>query len=84
MVLIDAALGIKLIYILGFTNVIGLILVLASCRCIPMNLSSIFKDLMKSKTYLKFYNYHCYYWLFFILSVVLHALVAIIAFGFPF
>jgi hypothetical protein len=83
MVSIDPALGIKVIYTLGLTNVIGLLLVLSTCRCIPM-IGELTAGLMKSKTYLRFYGYHCYYWLFFISSVLLHAVFAILVFGFPF
>ena len=71
----------KAAYLLGYANILGLILVLFSCRCImgtkPQTLS-------KSKFYMKFYSYHCYYWWFFIVSVALHALLAITAFGNPF
>jgi len=36
------------------------------------------------RIYMKFYNWHCYYWWFFIVSVALHALIAVTAFGNPF
>lgn len=72
---------IKIVYLLGWTNIIGLLLVLLSCRCImsmkPEKLSS-------SKFYVKFYKYHCYYWWFFIISVAVHAVFAITALGNPF
>ncbi len=70
----------KFVYILGWLNIIGLILVLFSCRCALGKLVS----LSKSKLYMKFYRYHCYYWYFFIISVVIHAIFAITAFGNPF
>jgi len=71
----------KLTYVLGWTNIIGLFLVLLSCRCI-IKIKP--KTLSKSKLYLKFYKYHCYYWMFFMISVILHAIIAITAFGNPF
>jgi hypothetical protein len=83
MALLDIALGVKMVYVLGVTNVIGLLLVLLSCRCIPM-IGSLTAGLTKSKFYQSFYKYHCYYWMFFIISVILHAIVALLSFGFPF
>jgi hypothetical protein len=74
-------LAVRAVYILGWLNILGLLLVLFSCRCI-MNLKP--ETLSKSKIYTKFYKYHCYYWWFFIISVALHAILAITAFGNPF
>ena len=77
---INPLLAVKLTYVLGWTNIIGLLLVLLSCRCVialPLKWR-------ESKAYLKFYNYHCYYWWLFIISVLLHAIIAIVAFGNPF
>lgn len=74
-------LAVKFVYILGWINIVGLVLVLLSCRCI-LGLKS--TSLSKSKLYMKFYKYHCYYWRFFIVSVAIHAVFAIIAFGNPF
>ncbi len=78
---IDPLLAAKIAYLLGWMNLIGLTLVLLSCRCI-MNIKP--EKLSKSKFYVKFYQYHCYYWWFFIISVLLHALLAITAYGIPF
>ena len=78
---INPELATKIVYVLGWTNIIGLVLVLFSCRCI-MNIKP--EKLSNSKLYVKFYNYHCYYWWFFIISVLLHAIFAITAFGNPF
>lgn len=78
---INPALAIKLVFILGITNIIGLALVLFSCRCI-MNIRP--EKLSKSKIYIAFYKYHCVYWWFFIISVMIHAVIAITAFGNPF
>ncbi len=65
-------------YILGWLNILGLILVLLSCRCIIGLKPTVFG---KSKFYMKFYSYHCYYWWFFIASVLAHAILAITTFG---
>lgn len=79
---INPIFAVKAVYVLGWTNIIGLFLVLFSCRCILG--SRLNQKLTQSKLYLKFYQYHCYYWLFFITSVVSHAIVAIIGLGNPF
>ena len=71
----------KATYLLGYANIIGLLLVLFSCRCI-IGINP--KALTKTKFYLAFYKYHSYYWWFFIISVALHAILAITAFGNPF
>lgn len=79
---IDPLVAAKAAYILGYANIIGLLLVLFSCRCILG--SKLNQKLTKSKFYMKLYNYHCYYWWFFIISVALHAALAVTAFGNPF
>ena len=79
--MVDPLTATKIIYVLGWTNVIGLLLVLLSCRCI-MNIKP--EKLSNSALYTRFYKYHCYYWWFFIVSVLSHAIFAIIAFGNPF
>jgi hypothetical protein len=77
---IDSQLAIKIVYLLGWTNIVGLVLVLLSCRCI---LGFKATTLSESKLYMKFYKYHCYYWWFFIASVMIHAIFAIIVLGNP-
>jgi hypothetical protein len=77
---IDPLVAAKATYILGWVNIIGLFLVLFSCRCaLGMKAS-----MSKSKAYMSFYKYHCYYWWVFIISVAAHAILAIIGFGNPF
>ncbi len=77
--MVDPVFYAKAAYLLGISNIIGLLLVLISCRCtLRIN------KLQESKLFMKLYQYHCYYWWFFIISVLLHALLAIIAFGNPF
>ena len=81
MALVDPALGAKLAYALGITNIIGIALVLLSCRC--MAGKRLFNFLWKFGWYKKFYNLHCYYWWLFIASVLLHAVLAIDTYGNP-
>jgi hypothetical protein len=82
MALIDPELGIKLVYVLGITNIIGLLLVLFSCRC--MGFPRLTRKLFNYSWYHKFYQKHCYYWWFFVISVLLHTIFAAIVFGWPF
>ena len=81
MMLIDLALAAKLSYILGITNLISMGLVFFSCRCLVG--SWFVKRMMKYDSYKKFYNGHCYYWWIFAISVILHAVLAITAYGNP-
>ena len=79
--ILDPLVAAKITYILGWANLLGLILVYLSCRCI---LGKWANTLSQSQIYMKFYKYHCYYWWFFIISVIAHAIVAIIGYGSPF
>ena len=72
----------KIAFILGFTNITSLVLVLFSCRC--MMGIKLFVYLMKYSWYKRFYTNHCYYWWVFIISVLLHTVFAFVAFGNPF
>ncbi len=82
MVLIDPVFGAKAAYVLGITNLLGLLLVFFSCRCLMG--SALAKRLWQHGWYRKFYSMHCYYWWLFFVSVALHAVLAIIAYGNPF
>jgi len=79
---IDPIIGQKLTYVLGITNILGLVLVYFSCRCLPG--TKFLGKLSRYKWYQKFYRYHCYYWWFFFISVFLHTIIALIIFGNPF
>jgi len=81
MPLIDPALGAKLVFLLGITNIISLLLVALSCRCVGG--ARLSKALWKFSWYKRFYNLHCWYWRFFIASVLLHAVLAVYVFGNP-
>ncbi len=82
MAAIESEIGVKLIYILGLSNIIGLLLVFFSCRCL-VGINFV-KKMWKYRWYQKFYNYHCYYWWFFFISVLMHTLIAFLVFGIPF
>ena len=71
----------RIIFSFSITNIVLGILVFLSCRCMPG-----FKfghSLMQNKTYLKFYKFHVYLWLFFLISVLIHAIFAINFLGIP-
>jgi hypothetical protein len=72
--------AIQILFIAGITNIIFLLLVLFSCRCILGRWSK----LGNNDRYLKFYKYHCYYWYGFIISVLIHTILAFYLFGWPF
>lgn len=78
MVLLDPALELRLIFIFGILNILGIALVLLSCRCLFARLIN-----PKSRIMMKFYSLHCHYWLLFIISVLVHALLAFDLLGVP-
>jgi len=78
--MINPSIGIKLVFILGIMNIIGLILILFSCRC-ALGINS--QKLSNSRFYMAVYKYHCIYWIFFIISVIAHATFAFMVFGNP-
>jgi hypothetical protein len=70
-----SATAMTIILAFSITNIVLGILVFFTCRCMPGFQFS--RGLMHNKTYLKFYKYHCYLWLFFLVSVMIHAVFAI-------
>jgi len=69
----------QVLFIAGITNIVFLLLVLASCRC--MDFSKITRVFTRNQ---KFFNMHCYYWYGFIISVLVHTVMAFYLFGWPF
>lgn len=69
---------IQALFILGITNIIFLILVLISCRCM-----GIWKLTKKIHLPDKLYRYHCLYWYGFMISVLAHTIIAFYLFGWP-
>jgi hypothetical protein len=70
-----------LIFILGIINLLSGTLILLTCRCIPG--LKIAGNPMKYATYRSLYKYHCYIWLVFWVSVMVHAVFAIGFLGIP-
>ena len=75
--------GPKIVFILGITNILSILLVFLSCRCL-IGIKFVNKMWQKYNWYKKFYSKHCYFWWIFIISVLLHAIFAFIIFGNPF
>jgi hypothetical protein len=71
----------RVIFILGILNLLTGALIFFSCRCLSG--SKLGNWLMKYKGYQRFYKYHCYIWRVFWPSVMIHAVLAIIIFGWP-
>jgi len=79
---IGIELGSKLTFLLAITNAIGLGLVASTCRCVMGKKLTAF--LWSRKWYRKYYNVHCYFWYFLLLSVSLHLVFGLLTFGIPF
>ena len=73
--------AIRIIYFLGFLNVITGLLIFFSCRCLPG--SRIGKNWMHHKFYQRFFKTHCYIWWVFWISVMIHATMVFIYIGPP-
>ena len=71
----------RLIVTLGIINLVTGLLIFFSCRCLPG--SKLGNRLMKHQGYQRFYKYHCYIWRVFWTSVMVHAALAVILFGWP-
>jgi len=74
--------ALELVFIFGITNIIFLLLVYFSCRC--MGGAKVTQKLFSKVWYQKFYSKHCYFWWGFFLSVILHTALAFYLFGIPF
>ncbi len=72
---IDPQIASKILLIAGITNVIFVVLVFFSCRCLVGK--NIYSRLIKYDWYKKFYTKHCYYWWAFFISVLVHTFLAL-------
>ncbi len=79
---LDPLLAARITFALGIANLVGLLLVFFSCRCLMG--TNLAQKLYQHNWYKKFYSNHCRYWWFFFLTVLLHTLFAFYAFGNPF
>jgi len=72
----------KLVYVLGWLNLLGIALVFFSCRCLTG--PKLFAWLVRLEWYKIFYRTHCWWWYLFFGSVAVHAVVALTLYGNPF
>ena len=75
--------AVRLIFILSIINLLSGVLVLFTCRCIPV-LRFTGGKLMQNPFYKAIYKYHCYIWWVFWVSVIVHAIFAIGVYRVPF
>jgi hypothetical protein len=68
----------KAIFILGYINIISVLLIFFSCRCLAG--PKITKKLWQYPWYQAFNRKHCYFWWIFFVSVILHTIIAWILF----
>ncbi|OGN99049.1 MAG: hypothetical protein A2Y58_00445 [Chloroflexi bacterium RBG_13_51_52] len=80
--MISALVATRILFVLGIVNVITGLLIFFSYRCLPG--SKLGKNLMKYRWYQKYFKLHCYIWWIFWLSVIVHAIFAIVYIGWPF
>ena len=71
----------RVIFILGIVNIVLSLMIVGSCRCIPG--SKLAGRLMNLPAYKNFFKYHCYLWWLFWPSVIVHAGLALVFFGWP-
>ena len=77
--MLDPQIAVRIIFFLGITNVVSGILIFFSCRCLPG--SRFGKGLMNHRYYQRFFKLHCYIWWVFWISVMVHAVLAMIYLG---
>ncbi|PIS05468.1 MAG: hypothetical protein COT81_01050 [Candidatus Buchananbacteria bacterium CG10_big_fil_rev_8_21_14_0_10_42_9] len=79
--MLDPNLAAKIVFIAGLTNIFFLILIFFSCRCLSGKLIA---PLMAKPWFRKFYQWHCWYWWGFFISVLIHSILALYVYGNPF
>jgi len=79
---LSALLATRIIFSLGIVNLVTGLLIFFSCRCLPG--SRLGKSLAKHKWYQRFFKLHCWIWWVFWVSVVVHAVFAMVYLGWPF
>ena len=82
MSIFHSVVGIRVIFVTGLTNLFFGLLLLFSCRWVPLN--RLTKRLQKLPFYQRYYRFHNYLWWLFWISVVIHVPFAIGYVGFPF
>jgi len=73
--------GLRVIFITGLTNLLFGLLVLFSCRWVP--LTRLTKGLQKSRIYMQYYRFHTCIWRLFWISVAIQRAVRHFVSGLP-
>ena len=72
----------RVIFITAMINLVSIILILFSCRCI--NSWKLTSGLTKYHWFKRYFKWHCYIWYVLLPSVIIHASLAINMLGVPF
>jgi len=72
----------RIIYVTAMVNLITILLILLSCRCI--NMWPVTSFLTKYPWFKRFFKWHCYVWYVLLPSVLIHAVFALSLLRFPF
>jgi len=80
--MIPTAIMLKIVFVTAMINLISVLLVLTTCRC--MNMWKLTSSLNKHAWYKRYFRWHCYIWYVFVPSLIIHAIFAIRVMGFPF
>ncbi len=81
MPLIEPIFGLRLVFVFGVINIIALLLIFFSCRC--MVGIKFIQKMQRYRWYNRFYRWHCYYWWLLFISVILHSIIAFLLLGNP-
>jgi len=78
----DPLLATRVIFALGLVNLLTLLALFFSCRC--MGALGLYSKISRFRAYGTLYRFHCYYWIILGLSVAAHLGIAISVLGIPF
>ena len=72
----------RVVFITAMINILAILAVLLSCRCI--NMWTITKWISKYKWFKTYFKWHCYVWYILLPSIIIHMVFAIRLLGVPF
>ncbi len=76
----DYGLAMRVLMLTGVLNLILLLMILLSCRCIMV--PKAIERVTRSRRFHRFYGMHCYLWPVLIISTIVHLALAVSLFGF--
>jgi hypothetical protein len=80
--MIPAIVMLRIVFITAMVNIVFLLLILFTCRC--MNMWKITSPLNKFSWFKQVFKWHCYLWYIFLPSLIIHIVFAIWVLGVPF